>query len=88
MDFEWDDAKDRVNRDKHGIGFDAVVGFDWDMAKILDRTRHEDGEPRFAAIGMFRGRLFTVIYTWRNGTRRIISFRRSNTSEETAYGQD
>ena len=50
MIFEWDEAKNRINRKKHGPDFDAVFTFDRENALVADRTRHGDGEPQFARI--------------------------------------
>jgi uncharacterized DUF497 family protein len=72
---------------KHGLAFDAVYDFDWRDPLIVDRTRHTDGESRFAAIGLLYGKLHTVIFTRRAGDLRIISLRRSNAREEKDYGQ-
>jgi uncharacterized DUF497 family protein len=30
--FEWDETKNRINRQKHGLDFDAVFAFDWENA--------------------------------------------------------
>jgi uncharacterized protein len=85
MDYEWSDEKNALNRQNHKIGFEAIEGFNWRHALIADRTRHSDGEQRFAAIGLMDGKFYTVIYTCREGRRRIISLRRSNKPEERAY---
>jgi len=85
MRYEWDDAKNLSNKSKHGIGLDAVNAFDWETAVLVNRSRHADGEPRFAAIGLFKGKKHTVVYTERDNALRIISFRRSNKSEERIY---
>ena len=29
MIFEWGETKSRINREKHGLAFDAVFAFDW-----------------------------------------------------------
>ena len=44
MIFEWDETKNRYNRDRHGLDFDAVFAFDWENALIADRTRHDEGD--------------------------------------------
>jgi uncharacterized DUF497 family protein len=31
MTFEWDESKNGINREKHGLDFDAVFTFDWEM---------------------------------------------------------
>ena len=85
MNFEWDEEKDSRNREKHGLDFRAVFDFDWANALIADRTRHGEGEQRWAALGMYAGKLHTVVFTKRVRNIRIISFRRSNRTEEKAY---
>lgn len=85
MIFEWDEAKNRINREKHGPDFDAVFTFDWENALVADRTRRGDGEPRFAALGLYAGKIHTVVFTKRDRNIRIISLRRSNRKEERAY---
>lgn len=67
--------------------FDAVHVFDWETPVIVDRSRHADEEQHFAAIGMLRGKLHTVIFTHRTDDIRIISLRRSNKGEERTYAQ-
>ena len=87
--FEWDEDKNRINSAKHGLDFLAVKHFAWHEAVLFDRSRPEDGEKRYAAVGMLNGRLHTVIFT-RPGKKRtrIISFRRANTSEEKVYEEN
>ncbi len=85
--FVWDRRKNDANRAKHGLAFDVVYDFDWDDPVIVDRSRHEDGEKRYAAIGMLNGKLHTVVFTHRSSDIRIISLRRSNTKEEKTYAQ-
>jgi uncharacterized DUF497 family protein len=80
MNFEWDTAKERANRERHGISFDEVRELftrDVDYLEIYD-AEHSRDEDRFIAIG----RLVVVVYTERHkGTVRIISARRATTSE-------
>ena len=65
MRFEWDESKNAINFEKHGVGFDAVFSFDWEDALIADRTRDGDGEKRYAAIGLCAGKTHTVVFTKR-----------------------
>jgi len=85
MTFEWDEAKSRANRIKHGLDFAAALRFDWESALVADRTRHADGEPRFAALGILDAKLYTIVFTRRGRNVRIISMRRSNPKEEKAH---
>ena len=85
MTFEWDESKNEINREKHGLDFDAVFTFDWETALIADRTRRGDGEQRYAALALYAGKIHTVVFTKRSLNVRIISLRRSNRGEERAY---
>ncbi len=85
MIFEWDETKNRRNREKHDLDFNILSDFDWENALVADRTRPDDGEQRFAALGPYGGRLHTVVFTKRGRNIRVISFRRSNRREEKAY---
>ena len=51
MECEWDAAKSRQNRRKHGCVFEMVAGFDWNEAvEVLD-DRFDCGEERWLALG-------------------------------------
>jgi uncharacterized protein len=85
MLFEWDESKNRSNRQKHSLDFSEAADLDWEAALVADRTREDDGERRYAAIGLFRARLHTVVFTRRGSRIRVISFRKSNRAEGKAY---
>ena len=90
MDFEWDAAKERVNRERHGISFDEVRELftsDVDYLEIYD-FEHSRDEDRFIAIGSVRRGLVVVVYTERHEeTVRIISARRATTSEAQFFNR-
>ena len=50
-------------------------------------SKPEDGEVRHKVVGEIERRLFTVVYAPRGGVTRIISGRRSNSSEARRYGR-
>lgn len=76
MDFEWDDGKDRTNRQKHQISLERARDFDWHRAKGFQDLRRDYGEDRFLAYGFgFDGIGYVVVYTVRAGNYRIISMR-------------
>ena len=85
MLFVWDPAKAERNLAKHGIAFEEAWEFDWAGAVVVDRSRRTDGEMRQAAIGLLRDRICTLVFTDRPEGVRLISFRRSNRSEERVY---
>lgn len=80
--------KDASNQAKHKLPFAAASDFPWHEAILYERSRESDGEQRYAAVGWFRGKLHTVIFTKRGAVTRIISLRRANTAEERAYEKD
>jgi uncharacterized protein len=83
--FEWDAEKNRVNKQKHMIGFeDATELFDTAFLKIAS---HRANEMRWVAIGRTYGRTIAVIYTERNGRIRLISARMARTYEREIYKQ-
>ena len=85
MEYEWDEVKRRVNRDKHRIDFVAVREFEWETAIVRPTIR--GSELRHIATGYIGARLHTVIFTERRGKRRIISLRKSSRQEERDYAQ-
>lgn len=88
MDFEWDLVKEAANRQKHGISFlDAMAVFDDPHRLEEDTTRPEHGEDRRKAIGRMGLVLVTVIFTDRQGRRRLISARRARRDERARYDQ-
>jgi uncharacterized DUF497 family protein len=55
--FEWDEAKNRANLNKHGLDFsDAEEMFRGGFFYEPD-TREEYGEKRWTGLGMIRGRI-------------------------------
>ena len=87
MEFEWDDAKNRANRAKHGVAFEAVAGFDFDGARVVEDSRSDYRESRRVAFGEIAGRLYVLVYTWRDTTMRIISLRKANKREQRYYAE-
>jgi len=87
MEYEWDEAKSRINAAKHGMAFDFVEALDWSSALIVPDNRH-DGELRYTAFGFIGDRLYVCIYTWRSQKRRIISLRKANSRERKFYEKE
>lgn len=83
--YEWDEAKREANRDRHGVDFTAVAGFDWTLAIINRDARFAYGELRFSAHGPIDGRLHVLVFTQRDDATRIISLRKANRREQAAY---
>jgi uncharacterized protein len=85
MNYEWDPAKARTNRHKHGIDFaDAATVFSDDYALTIPDDYPD--EERFVTIGMdVLGRLLVVVFTWRGQHIRIVSARKAESHESRQY---
>jgi uncharacterized DUF497 family protein len=82
----FDPAKDAANLLKHGLSLAFGNRIFEDVSHlILPSIRPIDGEERFKVLGKVDGKLFTAVFTWRDGEPRFISVRRSNGGEERAY---
>ena len=85
---EYDPMKNEENLTRHGLPLNfAELIFDGPFVEEEDRRR-DYGETRFIATGpidAFGDRIFVVVYTWREGVRRIISFRKANDREVGKY---
>jgi len=87
LEFEWDDAKAQANLVKHGVAFPYATRVFLDPQRVeFDASRGGDGEVRRKAVGVIEGRLYVVVHTDRGGVHRIISARRTNATEQRAYG--
>ena len=88
MQFEWDDEKDKINKEKHGIDFStaALVFRDENRLEFYDEAHSED-EDRFITIGQINGVAIVVmvVYTERKNAIRLISARRATKQERSAY---
>lgn len=85
IQFEFDEAKSRANKAKHGIDFVEAQQL-W-----LDPDRWEFPargglEPRLLNVGALGGSIWTAVITYRGEKIRIISARRSRREEVQAYG--
>lgn len=86
MKFEWDEEKNRINKEKHKISFStAKFVFSDRYAINFPDENHSWNENRRIVIGKVRDVLF-VSYTVRHGdTIRMISARRATKREEELY---
>lgn len=88
MPFEWDDAKARANKAKHGVLFDEAATVFADAPRTFVDSSHSGNEVRYSVIGWSdRSRLLLVIVTERAGNLRIISARPATKAEARKYGQ-
>lgn len=85
MKFEWDEEKDRINRERHGISFETAsyVFQDEYYIEMYD-FEHSIDEDRYIAIGMV-GNLLFVVFTERGENIRLISARLATERERRLY---
>jgi uncharacterized DUF497 family protein len=84
MKFEFDPEKSEANGSKHGIDFVEGKAL-WDDPDRLQVHARTQGEPRLILIGRINSRYWSAIFTFRKGTIRIISIRRSWKKEVEQY---
>ncbi len=89
MKFTWDQTKNAMNRQKHGIDFvDVSAMFDYPMVTFLDQ-RKEYGEDRWIGIGWLGDILDVAVYSEpKAGMTRIISARKANRHEQSIYTEE
>lgn len=85
MIFEWDEAKNIINKQKHKISFEtaAHVFDDPDYIEMYD-FEHSIEEERFIAIGKV-GEILFVVFTERKENIRLISARLATDAERRLY---
>ena len=83
--FEWDDAKNKINKIKHGINFKTAARVFSDPYRIEKYDDdHSQDEDRWQTIGMVDDVLF-VVYTKRAEKTRLISAREAEPNERERY---
>jgi len=86
---DFDPQKNTMNIDKHGLPFEDVAMLDWTSADVLEckDTLEKYKELRFSAVAKSSadGELYMVIFTVRDQTMRVISFRRASIKERRLY---
>lgn len=84
---EWDDSKNRANRERHGLAFEDVrLVFDGRTVTFVD-DRRDYGEVRYVTMGLLAGRAVVVVHAPRGESTRIISMRKANAREKAIYRQ-
>ncbi len=92
MRIEWDQAKNEINKAKHGVDFEtAELVFD-DPFCVTFVERVTDGEERWHAIGSIENVIIlVVVHTYRvegsDEVIRIISARPATRHERKLYGE-
>jgi uncharacterized DUF497 family protein len=83
--FEWDDEKNRRNRQKHGITFEEAATIFEGPVLVLD-DESGSAEVRERSYGLIGGQVVVcVVHTDRQGLIRIISARKATKSERKQF---
>jgi uncharacterized DUF497 family protein len=85
MQIEFDAAKDKANRSKHGVSLSMAAELDWDAALVWVDERFEYGEIRMIALAPKTETLYYVACVERGETRRVISLRHATRREVKHY---
>jgi uncharacterized DUF497 family protein len=83
----YDPAKRASNLAKHGLDFEDCIEVFAGITLVQPDLRSGHSEPRFTTFGLLKSRLVIVIWTPREGSRRIISMRKANDREKKNYRQ-
>ena len=87
MEFEFDPTKSEANKAKHGINF-LEAQLLWLDHRAVQFPSDRFSEQRWGLIAKWSGKVWTVIFTLRDGKVRIISARRARVDEVTFYEND
>ena len=70
--FEWDENKNRENRNKHGVSFQVAQYAFADPNRIIaEDISHSKTEQRYFCFGKVGDKVMTVRFTYRNNIIRI-----------------
>ena len=83
MQFEFDPRKSESNKSKHGIDFIEAQAL-WKSKHVLLPAK-DALEKRYLVIGRIGSEHWSAIITYRGGTIRIISVRKSTQAEIDTY---
>ena len=73
MTFEWDESKNQVNQEKHGVSFESAQGAFADLQRLIvrDDDHSTSSEVRYFCYGKVEGTVLTVRFTIRANAIRI-----------------
>ena len=81
----FDPAKRQATLDVRGLDMaDAWQVFETERVTVVD-DRRDNSETRFVTVGDVNGRIVILVWTQRGETCRIISMRKANDREKSAY---
>ena len=85
MLFEWDENKRRQGIEKHKVDmlYAALIFEGRVLTRIDDRKDY--GEQRLISLGLVEDECFVVVYTERNGVKRLITAWKGGGDERSSY---
>ena len=90
--FVWDEAKNLINQEKHGVSFEEAQTVFYDDYALLEfDEEHSELEDRFRILGLSKkGRLLIVVHCTRESESiiRLISSRKATENEKTGYDRE
>jgi uncharacterized DUF497 family protein len=84
MEFEWDEQKRAQILEDRALDFGSAQRF-FDGRPTIHRSSPRNDEERWKTTAAIEGAFFTVVWTWRGGSIRIITMRRAHEKEIRAY---
>lgn len=70
--FEWDEAKDKENQEKHNVAFALAQHAFLDPHRVIaEDINHSTEEERYYCIGRVGDAIMTVRFTYRDNVIRI-----------------
>lgn len=84
MEFEWDEAKRQSVLTERGLDFEAVDVF-FDGRPVIHQPTPRNDEERWKTTAYIEEAFFTVVWSWRGESIRVISMRRAHEQEIRKY---
>ena len=88
MGITFDQHKNSLNIEKHGVSLADAEKLEWDTMLITTDTRKDYGESRFIGYSLIEDRVYCVVYTERHNSQRVISLRKANKREVKHYADN
>jgi uncharacterized protein len=92
--FSWDETKNKINQQKHGLSFDTAKLVFFDASHLSCQDRIENGELRWQTLGVVGDMMVLLVaHTWQHEATgqehiRIISARLATKLERKIYEQN
>jgi hypothetical protein len=86
MEFEWDERKRAQIIGDRALDLASVHLF-FDGRPAIHQPTPRNDEERWKTTAKIEGTFFTVVWTWRGETVRVISMRRAHEQEIRKYSE-